>query len=185
MAEEPLLRVRGLETSFSIGGRMVPVVEDVSFDLAPGETLGIVGESGSGKSVTWLSIMRLIPNPPGRVTGGEVLFRGRDLLRLDEAQMRRIRGNEISMIFQEPMTCLNPVFRIGDQIAETMIHHERIGRKAARARAIEMLRLVGIPQPEARIHAYPHELSGGMRQRVMIAMPSCSFKPNIRSRIWA
>jgi len=178
MVKEPLLRVRGLETSFSIGGRMVPVIEDVSFELAPGETLGIVGESGSGKSVTSLSVMRLIPNPPGRVTSGEVVFRGRDLLRVDEAEMRRIRGNEISMIFQEPMTCLNPVFRIGDQIAETMIHHERISREAARARAIEMLRFVGIPQPEARIHAYPHELSGGMRQRVMIAI-ALACKPSV------
>jgi oligopeptide/dipeptide ABC transporter ATP-binding protein len=170
MAVEPLLSVRALETAFSIGGRMVPVVEGISFDLAPGETLGIVGESGSGKSVTSLSIMRLIPSPPGRITGGEVLLRGRNLLRLDEAQMRRIRGNEISMIFQEPMTCLNPVFRIGDQIAETIVHHERVGREQARARAIEMLRLVGIPQPAVRIDAYPHELSGGMRQRVMIAI---------------
>jgi oligopeptide/dipeptide ABC transporter ATP-binding protein len=170
MAAEPLLRVQGLETAFPIGGRMVPVVEEVSFELQAGETLGIVGESGSGKSVTSLSIMRLIPSPPGRITAGEVWLHGRDLLRLGEAEMRRIRGNAISMIFQEPMTCLNPVFRIGDQIAETIVHHEGISRTAARARAIEMLRLVGIPQPGSRIDAYPHQLSGGMRQRVMIAI---------------
>jgi peptide/nickel transport system ATP-binding protein/oligopeptide transport system ATP-binding protein len=155
----------------------VTAVDDVSFDVAPGEVLGIVGESGSGKSVTALSIMGLLPQPPGRVAGGEILFDGRDLLKLPKSQMRQMRGSAIGMIFQEPMTSLNPVFTIGDQITETIRVHERIGAAAARKRGIEMLEKVGIPSPQRRIDDFPHQLSGGMRQRVMIAMAlSCSPK---------
>ncbi|MFM8989499.1 MAG: ABC transporter ATP-binding protein, partial [Alphaproteobacteria bacterium] len=153
----------------------VTAVDDVSFDVAPGEVLGIVGESGSGKSVTALSIMGLLPQPPGRVAGGEILFEGRDLLKLPRTELRRMRGSAIGMIFQEPMTSLNPVFSIGDQITETIRVHERIGAAAARARGSEMLEKVGIPSPQRRIDDFPHQLSGGMRQRVMIAMAlSCS-----------
>ncbi len=167
---EPLLAVRDLQTSFSSSGLLAPVLTGVSFDLAPGETLGIVGESGSGKSVTSLSIMRLIPSPPGRIIGGRVLYSGRDLLSIPDTEMRKVRGNDISMIFQEPMTCLNPVFRIGDQISEAVLRHREVSRQLARARAVELLTMVGIPSAESRIDSYPHELSGGMRQRVMIAM---------------
>lgn len=171
----PLLSVRNLRTHFITEDGEVPAVDGVSFDLSAGETLGIVGESGSGKSVTSLSIMRLIPTPPGRIAGGEIIFNGEDLLKKSPAEMRKIRGNEISMIFQEPMTSLNPVFTIGDQIMEAIILHQKLSKKAARERAIEMLRLVGIPSPEQRVDEYPHQLSGGMRQRVMIAMAlSCN-----------
>ena len=166
----PLLSVRGLCTSFTSAGRLLPVLSGVSFDLWRGETLGIVGESGSGKSVTSLSIMRLIPEPPGRIVAGEVMFDGCDLLKLPASEMRAIRGNEISMIFQEPMTSLNPVFKIGDQIGEAVRRHRRIGREEVHSRTIELLKLVGIPSPESRAEAFPHELSGGMRQRVVIAM---------------
>jgi peptide/nickel transport system ATP-binding protein len=138
--------------------------------VGSGETLGVVGESGCGKSVTALSILRLVPEPPGRIVGGRVIFRGRDLLALPPAAMRRVRGKEISMVFQEPMTSLNPVFSCGEQIVEALVLHERLGGRAARARAVELLRLVGIPAPEQRAAEYPHQLSGGMRQRVMIAM---------------
>ncbi|MBM3523561.1 MAG: ABC transporter ATP-binding protein, partial [Alphaproteobacteria bacterium] len=174
---EPLLRVRNLRTVFGTMTGEVTAVDDVSFDVAPGEVLGIVGESGSGKSVTALSIMGLLPQPPGRVAGGEILFENRDLLKMRPSEMRQLRGSAMGMIFQEPMTSLNPVFQIGDQIGETIRVHERIGKRAARDRAIEMLKKVGIPSPERRVDDYPHQLSGGMRQRVMIAMAlSCNPK---------
>jgi peptide/nickel transport system ATP-binding protein/oligopeptide transport system ATP-binding protein len=177
MAQAPLLSVRNLRTVFGTAQGEVTAVDDVSFDVAPGEVLGIVGESGSGKSVTALSIMGLLPQPPGRVAGGEILFDGRDLLKIPKAELRQLRGSAIGMIFQEPMTSLNPVFTIGDQITETIRVHERIGAAAARTRGIEMLAKVGIPSPDRRIDDYPHQLSGGMRQRVMIAMAlSCSPK---------
>ena len=167
---EPLLEVRELQTHFHTDDGVVRAVDGVSYDIGAGETLAVVGESGSGKSVTALSILRLIAIPPGRIAGGEIRFRGRNLLALPDAEMRAIRGREISMIFQEPMSSLNPVYTCGDQIAEVVELHERLDRRAARARAIEMLRLVGIPSPEQRVDEYPHQRSGGMRQRVMIAM---------------
>jgi peptide/nickel transport system ATP-binding protein len=167
---EPLLEVRGLKTRFSLEEGSVLAVDDVSFSLPPGGTLGVVGESGCGKSVTALSVMRLVPDPPGRVVAGEIRFKGRDLLALPEEEMRRIRGNQISMVFQEPMTSLNPVYTVGEQIGEAVRLHQGLDRKQAKARAVEMLRQVGIPAPEQRVDAYPHQLSGGMRQRVMIAM---------------
>jgi len=167
---EPLLEVRGLKTRFSVEEGSVLAVDDVSFSLPPGGTLGVVGESGCGKSVTALSVMRLVPDPPGRVVAGEIRFKGRDLLALPEEEMRRIRGNQISMVFQEPMTSLNPVYTVGEQIGEGARLHQGLDRKQARERAVEMLRQVGIPAPEQRVDAYPHQLSGGMRQRVMIAM---------------
>jgi len=172
---EKILEVKGLRTSFFTEEGEVKAVDDVSFSVFKGKTLGIVGESGCGKSVTSLSIMRLIPNPPGRVVGGEILYKGKDLLKLSTDEMRAIRGNEISMIFQEPMTSLNPVFTIGNQICEAILLHQKVSRKEAREKAIDMLKLVGIPSPEKRIDEYPHQLSGGMRQRVMIAMAlSCN-----------
>ena len=170
---EPLLRVRDLQTYFVTerGSGTARAVDGVSFDLYPGETLGIVGESGCGKTVTSLSILRLIPEPPGHIRPGSLIeFEGRNLLTLAPAELRAIRGNQIAMVFQEPMTSLNPVFTVGDQIAEAAIIHQRLSRKAARARAIEMLTLVGIPDPAETVDHYPHQLSGGMRQRVMIAM---------------
>jgi oligopeptide/dipeptide ABC transporter ATP-binding protein len=145
-------------------------VDGVSFDIYKGEVLGIVGESGSGKSVTALSIMKLIPDPPGRIVGGSILYNGMDIVQLSYEEMYKVRGKQIAMIFQEPMTSLNPVFRIGMQIAEVLMAHEGISEKEAEQRAIEMLRLVGIPDPEKRIQDYPHQFSGGMRQRVMIAI---------------
>jgi oligopeptide/dipeptide ABC transporter ATP-binding protein len=168
-----LLRVRDLKTYFVTeqGKGTARAVDEVSFDLYPGETLGIVGESGCGKTVTSLSILRLIPEPPGHILPGSLIeFEGRNLLALPAAELRAVRGNQIAMIFQEPMTSLNPVFTVGDQIAEAAIIHQHLSKRAARARAIEMLRLVGIPDPDERIDDYPHQLSGGMRQRVMIAM---------------
>jgi peptide/nickel transport system ATP-binding protein/oligopeptide transport system ATP-binding protein len=171
----PLLDVRNLVTAFRSGGGTFNAVDGVSFTLAPGEVLGIVGESGSGKSVTALSILGLIPNPPGRIVGGEIHFRGENLLKAASRRMRQIRGAEIAMIFQEPMTSLNPVYTIGDQIIETIRYHERIGPKAARQRALDMLDRVGIAMPARRLDEYPHQLSGGMRQRVMIAIAlSCN-----------
>ncbi|MEA4884214.1 MAG: ABC transporter ATP-binding protein [Clostridia bacterium] len=167
---EPLLSVKDLVTRFVTEDGEVTAVDGVSFDVMPGETLGIVGESGSGKSVTSLSIMRLIPTPPGNIARGEVMFGGRDLLSLSNNEMRAIRGNDISMVFQEPMTSLNPVFTIGDQIMEAILLHQAVNQRTARERAIEMLRKVGIPSPERRVDQYPHQMSGGMRQRVMIAM---------------
>jgi peptide/nickel transport system ATP-binding protein len=166
----PLLEIDGLKTHFFTRDGIVRAVDGVSFSVAPGETLAVVGESGCGKSVTSLSIMRLIASPPGRIVEGTIRFQGTNLLDLSEREMRDIRGNDISMIFQEPMTSLNPVLTIGRQITETLTLHQGLDRAAADARAIEMLRLVGIPDPAQRLKQYPHELSGGMRQRVMIAM---------------
>jgi peptide/nickel transport system ATP-binding protein len=167
---EPILDIADLRTWFFTRDGVVRAVDGVSFHVIPGETLAIVGESGCGKSVTALSILRLIPSPPGRIVSGAIRFAGRDLLRLSEAQMRQVRGNEISMIFQEPMTSLNPVLTIGRQIAETLTLHQGLGHKAALEKAADMLRLVHIPEADRRIGEYPHQLSGGMRQRVMIAM---------------
>jgi len=166
---ELLLSVERLTTVFDTADGPVPAVNDVSFEIRAGETLGLVGESGSGKSVTALSIMRLVQSP-GRIAGGRLLFKGRDLLTLDERAMQRVRGAEIALIFQEPMTALNPVFRVGDQIAETLLVHGRATRRDAKARAIELLRAVRIADPESHVADYPHQLSGGMRQRVLIAM---------------
>jgi peptide/nickel transport system ATP-binding protein len=169
-AAPPLLEVADLKTWFFTRDGVVRAVDGVSFAVRPGETLAIVGESGCGKSVTALSILRLIASPPGRIVSGELRFAGRDLLRLGEGEMRQVRGNEISMIFQEPMTSLNPVLTIGRQIAETLTLHQGLSRQQALARAADMLRLVHIPEPQRRLAQYPHQLSGGMRQRVMIAM---------------
>ncbi len=166
---QPILEVRDLRTSFFTGNFEVKAVDGVNFSVPKGKTLGIVGESGSGKSITSLSILRLIQEP-GKIVGGEVLFKGENLVNKSEAQMRKIRGNEISMIFQEPMTSLNPVYTVGQQIGESFQIHEGVSKKKSIERSIEMLKLVGIPSPEKRVHQYPHELSGGMRQRVMIAM---------------
>jgi peptide/nickel transport system ATP-binding protein len=166
----PLLRVRDLVTSFRTENGVLRAVDEVSFDVPEGATLGIVGESGCGKSVTALSILRLIPHPQGAIERGAIELRGKDILRLSEREMQEIRGNEISMIFQEPMTSLNPVYTVGAQIIEAIRLHQKKSRREARERAIEMLRLVGIPAPETNVDAYPHQLSGGMRQRVMIAM---------------
>jgi peptide/nickel transport system ATP-binding protein/oligopeptide transport system ATP-binding protein len=165
-----LLEVQNLKTYFFTDRGVAKAVDDVSFSLDTGKTLCVVGESGCGKSVTALSIMRLIPEPPGRIVGGRILFEGTDLVGLSEARMRSIRGNKISMIFQEPMTSLNPVFRVGDQIAEVLELHENMKKAVAMDRAVELLRMVGIPSPETRVRDYPHQMSGGMRQRVMIAM---------------
>ena len=169
MNPEPLLSVEHLTTVFDSARGSVSAVNDVSFEIHAGETLGIVGESGSGKSVTALSIMRLV-QAPGRIAGGRVVFKGRDLLTLDEREMQRVRGAEISLIFQEPATALNPVFRVGDQLAETLLVHGRAAKREAKTRAIELLRAVRIADPGARVRDYPHQLSGGMRQRVLIAM---------------
>ena len=171
MTDAPLLAVEGL--SVAMGG--VPVLEDVSFSIAPGETLGLVGESGCGKSVTALSIMRLLPDPPGRITAGRILFDGVDMTSLDIKALRAIRGDRIGMIFQEPMTSLNPVFTIGDQIGESLIVHRGLSGAAARAETARLLDLVGIPAAKKQLGRYPHELSGGQRQRVMIAIAlACS-----------
>jgi oligopeptide/dipeptide ABC transporter ATP-binding protein len=173
---EPILQVENLRTYFKTDAGLARAVDGVSFHVNPGETLGIVGESGSGKSVTSLSIMRLIPEPPGRIQdGSRILFRQEngemeDLARATEGRMRQIRGNDVAMIFQEPMTSLNPVFRVGDQIVESLRLHQGLNKRDARDRAIEMLQLVGIPIPHQRVDEFPHQLSGGMRQRVMIAM---------------
>jgi peptide/nickel transport system ATP-binding protein len=167
---EPLLRVRGLRTTFRTPEGVFPAVDGADFDVHPGETLGLVGESGCGKTVTALSLLRLLPEPPARLESGEALFEGRDLLRLPLPELRRIRGNRIAMIFQEPMTSLNPVFTIGDQIEEALKVHTALDRAGRKRRVAELLELVGIPSPTERMGSYPHELSGGMRQRVMIAM---------------
>jgi len=170
-----LLEIRGLKTHFATDEGMVHAVDGVDLAIDAGETLGIVGESGCGKSVTAFTVMRLVPIPPGRIVAGEILWRGRDLLKLDEAAMRAIRAKEIAMVFQEPMTSLNPVYTVGEQIAEVLRLHEGLGRRGALARAAEMLGLVHIPHPQRRVDDYPHQFSGGMRQRVMIAMAlSCN-----------
>ena len=166
----PLLSIEGLQTRFTSDGRSFLAVDDVSIAIERGQTVGVVGESGCGKSVTALSVMGLIPDPPGRVVGGRIVFDGEDLLVKSEPEMRRIRGKRIGMIFQEPMTSLNPVYTVGEQIGEALRLHEGLSRADARARAVELLRQVGIPAPEDRVGRYPHEMSGGMRQRVMIAM---------------
>jgi peptide/nickel transport system ATP-binding protein len=170
MTAGPLLEIRNLKTYFDVRGGVLKAVDDVSVTIDPGETLGLVGESGCGKSVTASSIMRLIPMPPGRIAGGEILFDGIDIVRRPESEMRKIRGKMISMIFQEPMTSLNPVFTVGDQVAEVIGLHEKLSGREIRDRVIEAFRLVRIPAPESRIKEYPHQMSGGMRQRVMIAM---------------
>ena len=167
---KPLLEVRDLRTYFHTEAGIARAVDGVSFDIFPGEVIGLVGESGSGKSVTALSVLRLIPDPPGKIVGGSIFFKGRDLLKLSWEEIRDIRGKEISMIFQEPMTSLNPVFTIGMQLEEAVLGHERVSKEEARRRSIEMLELVGIPDPASRLNDHPHQFSGGMRQRVMIAM---------------
>ncbi len=176
MAE--LISIENLQTQFKTDGKIVRAVDNISFSLQEKETVAIVGESGSGKSVTSLSIMRLIPNPPGEIAGGRIIFHGEDLLTFTEKKMREIRGNKISMIFQEPMTSLNPVHRIGDQIAEAIILHQGLKKQEAWERAVDLLRTIGIPSPEKRAFDYPHQLSGGMRQRVMIAM-ALSCRPDL------
>src|ERR1700675_3205803 len=175
---EPLLEVRDLRTEFVTQEGIVHAVNGISYTLREGEALGIVGESGRGKSVGALSVMRLIPTPPGRIAGGEIIFNGRDLLKLRDEDMRRIRGNDIAMVFQDPMTSLNPVLTIGRQISEALELHKGMDRSAARKRTIELLELVGIPAARARVDDYPHQFSGGMRQRVMIAM-ALSCEPRL------
>jgi len=174
---EPLLDVRNLKTQFFTQDGVVKAVDDVSFDILPGETLGIVGESGCGKSITAMSIMRLIPSPPGKIVQGEILFKGEDIISMSDEEIRHIRGNEIAMIFQDPMTSLNPVLSINRQLSETLELHMGMNKSQARRRSIELLEMVGIPNAEERVNQYPHQFSGGMRQRVMIAMAlSCDPK---------
>ncbi len=174
---ERLLEIRGLKTHFATDDGMVQAVDGVDLAVDRGETLGVVGESGCGKTVTAMSVLKLIAMPPGRIVAGEILWQGRDLVPLAAREMRKIRSKEIGIVFQEPMTSLNPVYTIGEQIAEVVRLHEGLGRRAARDRTIEMLRLVRIPNPERRVRDYPHQFSGGMRQRVMIAMAlSCNPK---------
>jgi oligopeptide/dipeptide ABC transporter ATP-binding protein len=168
--KEVLLEIRNLQTHFKTDEGEARAVNGVDLKVPKGETLGLVGESGCGKSVTALSIMRLVPEPPGRIIGGEIIFDGQDILKLREAEMRRMRGNTLSMIFQEPMTALNPVYRIGSQMAEVIQLHQKVSKKEAMDRALDMLHKVGIPDPKQRLREYPHQISGGMRQRVLIAM---------------
>ncbi len=170
MRNGSLLTIQDLQTHFFTGEGVVRAVDGVTLSVRPGETLGLVGESGCGKTVTALSILRLVPDPPGRIVGGTICFQGRDLLRLPEEEMRSIRGCAISMIFQEPMTSLNPVFTVGEQVAEGIRHHQKVSRREAWDRAVEVLGRVQIPDPARRAYEYPHQLSGGLRQRVMIAM---------------
>jgi ABC-type dipeptide/oligopeptide/nickel transport system ATPase component len=177
---EPVLSVRGLRTHFVLPERTVQAVDGLTYDLHPGKTLAIVGESGSGKSVHALSILRLLPEPPAKIVAGEILFRGQDMLKMTANQMRDIRGNRIAMIVQEPMTSLNPVLTIGDQISETIILHQKKSKQEAWAKAVDLLKKVGIPHPEERVNDYPHQFSGGMRQRAMIAI-ALSCEP----KIWA
>jgi peptide/nickel transport system ATP-binding protein len=172
---DSLLEIRGLKTHFATDDGMVRAVDGVDLTIARGETLGVVGESGCGKTVTAMSVLKLIAMPPGRIVEGRILWRGRDLVPLPPEEMNRIRGKEIAIVFQEPMTSLNPVYTVGEQIAEVVRLHENVGRRAALNKTVEMLRLVHIPNPERRLHDYPHQFSGGMRQRVMIAMAlSCN-----------
>jgi peptide/nickel transport system ATP-binding protein len=170
MSADALLSVENLRVEFDTREGIAPVIQNLSFDLKAGETLGIVGESGCGKSMTALSIMGLVPGPAGRIAGGAIRLAGEDLVAASERRIREVRGNDISMIFQEPMTSLNPVFSVGDQIGETVRVHQGLNKRDSLDRATEMLQAVGIPAPEKRVHEYPHQLSGGMRQRVMIAM---------------
>jgi len=175
MLDQPIIEIKNLKTYFKTDEGIANAVDDISFCVYPGETLGIVGESGCGKSVTALSIMKLIPEPPGYFSGGEILYKGKNILDIPEREMQEIRGNKISMIFQEPMTSLNPVFTVGQQIEEAIIVHQGLNTEDARLKAIEMLKLVSMPSPEQRVDEYPHQLSGGMRQRIMIAMAlSCN-----------
>lgn len=174
---DDLLKIEGLKTVFRTDSGTARAVDGVSFSVGRGETVGLVGESGCGKSVTALSIMRLVADPPGRIESGSILFEGRDLLGLSDREMRKVRGNEISIVFQEPLSSLNPVFTCGEQIREAIALHQKLGRKESKQKAIEMLRLVRIPDPGKRYGSYPHQMSGGMRQRVMIAMAlSCQPK---------
>lgn len=170
MTQAPVLEVKQLKTTFFTNDGEIPAVDEISFSVKKGEILGIVGESGCGKSVTSLSIMKLIPKPPGKIVGGEILLNGENLVYSSEKRMREIRGNEIAMIFQEPMTSLNPLFTIGNQLVEGISIHKKIKKKAAFREAVDMLKLVGLPRPKEIMNEYPHQLSGGMRQRVMIAM---------------
>ena len=174
---DPLLSIRDLTVEFDTDDGVVYAVTGVTYDVFPGETLGIVGESGSGKSVSTMSLLGLIPQPPGRVVSGEAIFDGRDLLKIKPGELRRIRGGAVSMVFQDPMTSLNPVFKVGDQISEALVAHGH-DEKAATVRSIELLRIVGIPNPDQRASQYPHEFSGGMRQRAMIAM-ALSLNPDV------
>jgi oligopeptide transport system ATP-binding protein len=167
---DPILSIRDLVVEFATEDGVVKAVDGVSYDLYPGETLGIVGESGSGKSVSQLALLGLIPQPPGRIVRGEAIFEGRDLLKEPKKQLRSLRGDNVAMVFQDPMTSLNPVLKVGDQIAEAIQAHRDVDKKAARKRGVELLRIVGVPNPERRFTQYPHEFSGGMRQRAMIAM---------------
>ncbi len=177
MENSNLLDIQNLKTYFSVRGQTAKAVDDINLTIKAGQTLGLVGESGCGKSVTAHSIIQLIPDPPGKIVGGKIFFEGDNLLEYSEKKMRKIRGNRISMIFQEPMTSLNPVFTVGDQVAEVIRLHQRLSRKDTQERVVEMFQLVGIPAPEARLNDYPHQMSGGMRQRVMIAMAlACSPK---------
>ena len=170
-----LLEVKDLGITFFTDHGALPAVQEVSFSIKPGETLGVVGESGCGKSMTALSLMQLIPSPPGKITAGEIMYKGEDLLKKSPKEMRDIRGKEISMIFQEPMTSLNPVITVGKQIMEAVLTHEKMSKQEAKERALEMIKLVGIPMPEKVFASCPHQLSGGMRQRIMIAMAlSCN-----------
>ncbi len=177
-SKEVILKVNDLRTYFDTAQGVARAVDGVTFEIHAGETLGVVGESGCGKSVTALSIMRLFPSPPGRIDGGEILFKGKDLTKVSKGEMRRIRGCEISMIFQEPMTSLNPVYTVGEQVVEAIRLHQSLSKREAVRKAIEMFELVGIASPERRIREYPHQLSGGMRQRVMIAM-ALSCRPSL------
>ena len=170
MVNDNLLDIIELRTHFFVRDSIAKAVDNVSITIAPGQTLGLVGESGCGKSVTAHSIMRLIPEPPGKIVGGKILFDGKDLVKATEKQMRKVRGNQISMIFQEPMTSLNPVFTVGNQVSEVIELHKNLSKKELKDRVIGMFKLVGIPDPQARLEEYPHQMSGGMRQRVMIAM---------------
>lgn len=168
-----IVEFKNLQTYFYTGDGIVKAVDDVSFNIKDGETVCVVGESGCGKSVTAMSLMGLIPNPPGKVVGGEIIFEGRDILKFSPAEMMDMRGNRVSMIFQEPMTSLNPVFRVGEQICEAVILHQGLSKKKAEEKAIKTLKIIGIPRVEEIMRCYPHELSGGMRQRIMIAMAVC------------
>jgi peptide/nickel transport system ATP-binding protein len=176
-ASPPLLEIRGLKTQFATDDGIVQAIDGVDLVIRRGETVGVVGESGCGKTVTAMSVLKLIPMPPGKIVAGEILYQGRDLVPLDGREMDRIRAKDIAMVFQEPMTSLNPVYPIGEQIAESLRRHEGLSRRAALDKTIEMLRLVQIPNPDKRVHDFPHQFSGGMRQRVMIAMAlACSPK---------